>query len=185
MNKTKLESYTSLFGTELVKKNHPRIVLRGKLDTLTASFLTTSLIVKQMKDEKLYAYLKECCQYMSKIVSAETRDKLLESIKLFGLNEAEIRELSHSPKKHMGIDHLFNINPEMNAAVIILNQLRVEIRESEVASVRLLDYIERYNDKTENEVVESIIKGLNRLSSAVYILMCMKASDNTEVVYKK
>lgn len=164
----KQENQTALFGNKLVLKSHPRIAFRGKLDSLLASFIEINLISKEINEKELSEYLSECTNYMHKLIIAEALDKKPEEINLFGLNEEELREISHFPKKYIGTEHLFNINADMPKTVIILNKLRTLVRETELSCIFAID-----NEKTE--ALEEIQKYLNRLSSAVYILMCIHA----------
>lgn len=170
----KPENHTVLNNGKLVNKNHPRIALRGKLDSLLSSFLEKELILKEIDEIKLSIYLNECSKYIHKMMASEANDKIIEEIHLFGFNEKELREISHSPKKYIGTNHLFNINSNMPKTVIALNKLRTEVRETELSCIYAI----------ENEEIDSlkeIQKSLNRLSSAIYILMCTYTVGKKEI----
>lgn len=65
--------------------------------------------------------------------------------------------MSHHPKEYLGIDHILP-DYKMGEILIGLNAIRSCAREAELSGIPL----ER----------EDIIKALNRLSSAVYVMMC-------------
>ncbi len=170
----KKEDYTILFIGDLVRKDHPRIILRGKIDSLRASFLYNQSFIKELGEDKLFAYLEECNNYMVEISKAEALNECPKDINLFGFDEETLHKVSHNPKKYVGIDHLFNINSSMDKSVIILNKLRTEIREAEVECIKAtLD--------ENDEVMKSLQKNLNRLSSAVYVLMIFYAVGLKEI----
>lgn len=76
----------------------------------------------------------------------------------------KIRETSHNPKKFYGIDHLFGIDATYNEIILLLNRVR--------ASVRKLELISLESYYTENGLKkEEVNEALNRLSSAIYIMM--------------
>lgn len=170
----KKEDYTILFTKELVRKDHPRIILRGKIDDLRASFLYNQILIKDLGEEKLFSYLDECSNYMVEISKAEALNECVKEINLFGFDENTLHRISHSPKKYVGIDHLFNINASMPKSVIILNKLRTEIREVEIECIKA-------TSDENDEVMKSLQKNLNRLSSAVYVLMIFYAVGLKEI----
>ena len=69
--------------------------------------------------------------------------------------------MSHHPKEYFGCDHIF-VNCDMPFTVIKLNLIRTAVREVEIVAYEAL--------KSERE---DLIKLLNRMSSAIYILMLM------------
>ena len=54
---TKPEHMTHLFGNTLVNKNHPRILFRGKLDSLQALVVLDQVLIGENGSEKLVADL--------------------------------------------------------------------------------------------------------------------------------
>jgi ethanolamine utilization cobalamin adenosyltransferase len=89
----------------------------------------------------------------------------LEEFTLIGLTEQEIREISHNPKKTLGIPH-FMPTHEMGEMMAELNLVRTQVRETELAAV------EAFFNPTKGLQREDIVKALNRMSSAVYVIMC-------------
>lgn len=153
----KPENMTQLYGNELVLKNHPSIIFRGKLDSLQSKILEAQIIAHKNKCKKLIEELQEILQYIRNILKAEVINEEMKNINLLGLKEEEIREISHNPKKHLGVDHLLP-SYGMGEIVIILNSIRSQVRETELTSIPL----ER----------QDLIRALNRLSSAIYVMMC-------------
>lgn len=152
----KPENMTQLYGNELVLKNHSNIVFRGKLDSLESKILEVQVIAHKNKSKKLVKELQEVLQFVRNVLKSEVINEKIENITLFGLKEEEIREMSHNPKKHLGVDHILP-DYQMGEELIGLNFIRSNVREAELSSIPL----ER----------EDITKALNRLSSAVYVMM--------------
>jgi len=153
----KPEDMTQLYGNELVLKNHPSILFRGKVDSLQSKILEIQVMADKNKCEKLIGELQEVLQYVRNILKAEVIKEETEEICLFGLLEDDIRKMSHNPKKHIGVAHILP-DYKMGEILIGLNAIRSGAREVELSSIPL-------NRK-------DITKSLNRLSSAVYVMMC-------------
>ncbi|PKM66513.1 MAG: cobalamin adenosyltransferase [Firmicutes bacterium HGW-Firmicutes-2] len=153
----KPEDMTQLYGNELVLKNHPSILFRGKVDSLQSKILEIQVMADRHKSEKLIQELQEVLQYVRNLLRAEVIKEETEEICLFGLLEDEIRQMSHNPKKHIGVAHILP-DYRMGEILIGLNAIRSGVREVELSSIPL--------DRKD------ITKSLNRLSSAVYVMMC-------------
>ncbi|PCG18996.1 ethanolamine utilization protein [Brachyspira sp. G79] len=158
---TKPENYTHLYDNVLVEKNHPRIMLRGKLDSLLSLIVDIQYQFKERHEDKLLEYLKKYQKLIHTILYSEVSNKSLEFDTIFDLTEEEIRKMSHHPKEYFGCDHIF-VNCNMPFTVIKLNLIRTAVREAELIAYNAL--------KNERD---DLIKLLNRMSSAVYILMLM------------
>lgn len=159
----KPEYMTQLYGNKLVYKDHPRIILRGRIDSLEAKILEVQILAVQLKAEKLLKDLQEILQFVRNILRAEVLEEKLPELKLLGLNDGELREMSHHPNKYFNIGHIIP-GYEMGEMVIALNSIRSMVRETEIQALRAFkkdDGIER----------EDIILAFNRLSSCMYILM--------------
>ncbi|PKM51488.1 MAG: cobalamin adenosyltransferase [Firmicutes bacterium HGW-Firmicutes-7] len=154
---TKPEQMTQLYGNELVLKDHPNILFRGKLDSLQSKILEIQVMADRSKCEKLVEELQEVLQFVRNILKAEVITEETAVICLFGLFEDDLRKMSHNPKKHIGVEHILP-DYKMGEILIGLNAIRSRTREVELCSIPL----ER----------KDITKSLNRLSSAVYVMMC-------------
>lgn len=156
----KPEHMTHLNGEILVSKLHPRITFRGSIDTLEAE-----LIIAQLKaDGKTAKQLLEILQLARKIIRCDVLEEPLETEKLCGMTEKEIRERSHRPQDFYGQPHFM---PEYTDGELIasLNRARCASREAELRAVAA------FSDKDGNPVRTDILKALNRMSSMLYILM--------------
>lgn len=157
--KEKPEHMTHLHGDVLVEKDHPRIVFRGKLDTLEAE-----LILCQLADEKLVSPVGEVLNLARQILRCEVLGEPLDDGTLCGLSEEEQRRRSHFPQDYYGVPHFM---PEAKDGVIIarLNRARCAARETELAAVAA------FRDGAGNPTRPDILKALNRMSSMIYLLM--------------
>ncbi len=160
----KPEHMTHLNAKQLVLKNHPRIVLRGKIDTFQAKTLEVQILAEELGRRNIVNMLGEVNDYARKILVAELMDTPLdESITLIGLNEQELRYVSQHPSQYFGIGHIAP-SYTMGKLAIELNLLRAMSREVELAAI---------NAFADGEVKierKDILRALNRLSSALYIM---------------
>lgn len=154
----KPEEMTSLFGSTLVPKTHPRIAFRGKIDTLEARFL---LVQKDFPGWR--KPLQELLDYTRYLLKCEVLNTPAEEATLLGRSFEALRRDSQFPQNAFGIAHFM---PEAtdSALLLRLNDLRTEAREAELAAARCPD------------LPRGIGTGLNRLSSALYILMLQEKS---------
>ena len=160
---TKPEYMTQLHGTLLVPKDHPRIRLRGKLDSLQ-SFTLMLLYQAEQENRKGFSRdLAEILKWEREILKSEVIEEPLKTGTILDLTDAELRERSHHPKKFYKTGHILP-EPGMDLLLLRLNKLRTEVREVELAAVQAF--------KGEYRVERiDIIQALNRMSSAVYIMM--------------
>lgn len=161
----KPEAYTHLYANTLVPKYHPRIKLRGKIDALEAQIIIAQIIANKNKLEEMTKDLEEILTLARNILRAEVLSEPLADFTLLGLTEQGLREVSHNPKKTLGVAH-FVPSQEMGEMMAYLNLIRTQVRETEIYAV------EAFLNPTEGLHREDIIKALNRMSSAVYVMMC-------------
>ena len=156
------EATTHLDASCVVSKGHPRVVLRGKLDTL----LAYTVLVQTQFDPKdrLSPYLKEClsdvANWVMQILAAEVSGGVMNACSMGGMDANTLHAVSHDPKKYIGLDP-FMPNVGMGGNAALLNWLRALVRETEVAAVQ--SGLNRAD----------IGNALNRLSSAVYVLVLL------------
>lgn len=157
----KQEHMTSLAGGVMVDKADPRLELRGRLDSLGALVIELQILGKQHGFTSLVEELDEIGEKLHDILLCEFTGKECGDLFLWGMNSDEIRERSHHPERHFGLGH---IRPHytMGDVAAGLNTLRTQIRETELSACRAFSVAQSNSP--------SIIKALNRLSSAVYIL---------------
>ena len=160
----KPEHMTHLNGEYLVPKNHPRILFRGKLDTLEAE-----LILCQLASGQLAKPLGEILALARQLIRCDVLEEPVVSEKLCGLTQTDIRTRSHFPQDYYGQPH-FMPGVEDGAVIARLNRARCAAREAELAAV------EAFSDREGNPVRTDMLQALNRMSSMLYLLMIQEKS---------
>ncbi|MBQ8237108.1 MAG: ATP-binding protein [Oscillospiraceae bacterium] len=160
----KPEELTHLQGNVLVPKTHPRIAFRGAMDSLEAE-----LLLCQLNCPNLANQLGEILDLARRLIRCEVLDEAVPVQKLCGLTEEEQRSRSHRPQDYFGIPH-FMPSAADGAVVLALNKCRCAARQAELAAVRA------FTDADGRIARGDILKALNRMSSMIYILMCMVKS---------
>ena len=155
----KPEHLTHLDAQLLVPKNHPRIIFRGKLDTLEAE-----LIVCQLTAERLITPVGEILTLARRLMRCDVLGEPVPEGKLCGLTEAEQRKRSHFPQEYYGQPH-FMPAVEDGTVIAQLNRTRCAAREAELAAVTA------FSDREGNPTRPDILRSLNRMSSMLYLLM--------------
>lgn len=164
----KPEEMTHLRDNLLVPKTHPRIAFRGQLDALQADIIALQVLAENdcpsmgQDLEELLA----CCR---ELLKAEVTEQPMPQLRLLGMDSDQLRRCSHRPKEFLGIDHPI---PSSRQGMLCaeLNRLRTRVREAELSAARAFTKPEGGFARVD------IIEGLNRLSSAVYIIFCRKLS---------
>ena len=160
----KPEHMTALHGNTLVCKTHGIISFRGKLDSLMARILEVQLVFKRLDNQKGFDDLGETLNLAQSIMRAEVLGETLGPVRLFGMDEAELRSCSHTPKRCYDMPH-FIASAKDGEAVVLLNSLRAASREVELEACRAFKLENGESGRPD------IIKALNRLSSAFYVMM--------------
>ena len=160
----KPEHMTHLNGEYLVPKNHPRILFRGKLDTLEAE-----LILCQLASGQLAKPVGEILALARQLIRCDVLEEPVVSEKLCGLTQTDIRIRSHFPQDYYGQPH-FMPGVEDGAVIARLNRARCAAREAELAAV------EAFSDREGNPVRTDMLQALNRMSSMLYLLMIQEKS---------
>ena len=149
---------TSLNSHERVPKSDSRIELRGKLDSLNAQII---LFQSHSDNQEFINDLEEVRNAITRLQYCEACEKVFDgNLILWGLDEDEIHGRSHNPKKFYGKGHLL-LNHGMGRGASEINFLRTLARETEICACRA------FNDSDPLKIVHV----LNRLSSALYILI--------------
>ena len=162
----KKEYETSLYGSTFVAKTHPLIVFRGALDSFGAQIVWVQTQLETLGgQESLIAHLQEILDMTGEIMGAEVLQKPLEKDSLIGRSFDRLREESHNPQKYFAQKALAPPHKDKGPVYALLNVLRATAREVEIKGVRAF---------LQGEALarEDICKALNRLSSALYVLMC-------------
>lgn len=160
----KPEHMTALYGNVLVFKDHKRIILRGRLDSLESKIMEFQITLQKLNLPKLVDDLQEILSFVRNILRCEVLEEEVGEFCLQNMSPFELREMSHHPNKYFGSGH-FLPDYQMGEAIILLNSLRSLVRETELAAYQAF--------KKENGDADrgDIILALNRLSSLFWIMM--------------
>jgi ethanolamine utilization protein EutL len=157
----KPEHLTHLVDDEsLVDKGHPRMPLRGKLDTLQGLLLDAQIAADAEGARALVGELGEALELTRAIVGAEVTGRPLAPWKLVGLEPAEIRRASHRTLELWGVPFMY---PEAQQGPVVakLYLARAYAREAELALYVAFPAPGERDD---------LKLALNRLSSALYVM---------------
>lgn len=173
---SKPEAMTHIKGNKLVFKDDPIIVYRGKLDHAQAIIVDVQARIYENNGcEQLIADLEEILGDLRQLMSCEVRQQPCEIDTVLGLSHDELRAQSHDPQKYFGVKPMTLPEYTMGATYAGLNLIRTEIRQVELAAVAAF----RNGRNVERT---DIIEVLNRLSSAMHIIMCRYLQGG---IYKK
>lgn len=162
--------HTQLNAKFFVPKNHPRIRLRGMLDTLHAQALVASHCALETGYLKYSPPLEELAEYCRELVSAEYNERVARRVSLQGLDADDLHAASHHPET-LGTGHL-QLDGKAPALQHWLNMFRVKCRETELAAYDAFPV-------PASDQAMSISAGLNLLSSAVYYLQLRVATEES------
>jgi ethanolamine utilization cobalamin adenosyltransferase len=160
----KPEAMTHLLGNNLVYKDHPRIVWRGKLDSLTAMILEAQALGWEKDNREYVNDLQEILEFLRRLLPCEYKDIPVEEFRLLGLTAEELKVRSHDPQKYYGHKHVL-FEYRMGPLCVRLNSLRTAVRETELAAAAA------FKDPEGKPIREDIIMALNRISSLFYIMI--------------
>ncbi len=165
----KPEEMTHLSGNVLVPKTHRRIAFRGEIDALQSQILLLGEGIPE---------LQELLDYLRELLRREVLEEPLEEKLLLGLSPEALREQSHYPQKYYGIGH-FQPQFSHGREILILNRLRTQIRKAELSCCHA------FSDRDGKITRPDLVQGLNRLSSACYILMLRRKAEKEGTWSKK
>ena len=160
----KPEHMTHLNSQYLVPKSHPRILFRGKLDTLEAE-----LLLCQRSAKHLVTPVGEILALARRLIRCDVLEEPVPQGKLCGLTEEEQRKRSHFPQDYYGQPH-FMPDVTDGEGILQLNRARCAAREAELAAVVA------FSDREGNPTRVDILRALNRMSSMLYLLMIQEKS---------
>lgn len=161
----KPEEMTHLRGKELILKSHPVIALRGQNDLFQCELIEAQLYFKECGEFELVQNLEEVLGFIRGLMHAEVKNEPFEFKSLLGLTPEELREQSHFPQKYFGLEHGY-MQATDGLIVARLHTLRCKVRVLELQAVRA------FHGEEGHCIHEDILQGLNRLSSAFFILTC-------------
>lgn len=169
----KPDDYTHLFDNRsLVRKDHPVIRWRGRLDLLHAQVLEAAVAAKQARMDGLARDLREVLDFLRGLMAAEVTGKPVPSLAIHGFDAEELHRISHRTTEFLGVGWV-TPDPDLGPVVSRLNLARAACRDAELAA---LDSLEHATHLTE-ENRDRLIHGLNRLSNALYVLVCKTVAE--------
>jgi ethanolamine utilization cobalamin adenosyltransferase len=166
----KPEHMTHLDATTIVPKTHPRIFLRGKLDSLEALLLQTQLLAREQGRGEAAQALGEVYGLAQRILGAEVKGESLGPFTIMGMDSAALRAQSHDPKGFAGLDAHPVPHIGMGGLCLALNFLRTQVRETELAAANAFCLPDGQVERPD------LLEALNRMSSAVYLLFLKELS---------
>ncbi len=155
-NKTHLDAHT------LVRKDHPRIVLRGLLDALQADILLAQVVALQRGQSDCAHWLEDALVLTRHALACDVKQTPLPPWSLDGMTEADVHDASHHPERILPSGHAMPAAADGELAAR-MNQLRTRARQAEIQAVAA------YGDQ-RGGCGESLVLALNRLSSYFYVL---------------
>lgn len=158
----KADGLTQLNATHFVGKTHPRIVLRGRVDSLHALVLLAQHQALATGQAETAAGLGTLAAYCRELISAEYNERPVADAVVGGLDIETIHGVTHDPREHLGIDHL-TIDGSASMLQQLLNTLRTQSREVEIVALEAFP-------SPHHPYGASICHALNRLSSIAYYL---------------
>ena len=162
----KPEHMTQLAGNRLVAKDDKRILFRGKLDALEALFvLNQTILIEMGEDMSIVEDLEDVLTSIREMMRCDVLEEPFTRETIIGLTHAELREHSHYPMKYYKVKQMVLPSYKLGKTYALLNQMRTAVRETEVAAATAF-----HNGKSYDR--GDIIEELNRMSSAMHILMC-------------
>ncbi|GLO61260.1 ATP-binding protein [Vibrio sp. MACH09] len=156
---------THLNDEVLVPKNHPRIALRGKIDSVICQCVEVQCLLEDQPPFIVHA-MSDIRSYFGQILQAEVMEQPLPLPSFGDIDSETIHQWSHNPLKYLGYDHMLP-DAKFGLKVAKLNTLRATTRELELEASRLFIDISMRLER------EDIVAGLNRLSSAIYVVMIL------------
>ncbi|MBM4321703.1 MAG: ethanolamine utilization microcompartment protein EutL, partial [Deltaproteobacteria bacterium] len=165
----KPDGYTHLVdNASLVPKDHPSMRLRGKLDLLQAEVLAAQLTAREQQRSELEQELGQVLDFLRRLLGAEVTGRPCPELEVAGFTGDELRTISHATARHLGVGFV-QPSAAMGPLVVALNRLRAQSRELELTALQAFAADdgrlgERFCGQAQHE--------LNRLSSALHVLVC-------------
>ncbi len=168
----KPEHMTHLRGNTLVFKDHPVIKYRGALDYLESKIICAQITAEKEGFGDIVSDLEEIIGLVRRLIRVQITGEPVGDYKLVGLSWAELREHSHHSTKYYGVSH-FLPSYKYGEIVAKLNELRTLTRKTELVAY------DAFKDENKNVSRDDIIKALNRMSSAFWIMMCKHIAEKS------
>lgn len=163
----KADGQTQLNATHYAGKTHPRIVLRGRVDSLHALVLMAQHEALSSGRSEAAAGLGTLAAYCRELISAEYNERPVAEAAIGGLDIEAIHRVTHDPLTELGVDHL-TIDGSASLLQQLLNVLRTQSREVEIVALQAFP-------SPHHAYGAGICHALNRFSSIAYYLQLQLA----------
>ncbi|WP_162616416.1 hypothetical protein [Xylanimonas allomyrinae] len=164
---TKPSRLTQLNRNHYVPKTHPRIVLRGRLDSLGAHLLAVAGDAVAAGHDGAGADLATLAAYCRELLSAEYNERPAAGLVLDGRDAEQIRAATHDPVGTLGVAHV-TLTERSAPVQHRVNACRTHAREVEIVAAGVFP-------SPHHPYGASVCEGLNRLSSACYLVQLLLA----------
>lgn len=167
----KPSNLTQLNAAHYAPKTHPRIVLRGKVDSLLALTMMAERQAVTAGEDTVAEHLGTLAAYCRELTSAEYGERPVEPLVLHRVTADDLHKVTHDPQGALGIPHLTidGRSPELQHW---LNLCRTASRELEIVALETFP-------SPHHPYGESICHALNRLSSAFYYIQLLLQAGRT------
>jgi len=166
---SKPDGYTHLFDNRsLVPKGHPVIRFRGALDLLQAHVLDAQIAAMDEGLDGLVGDLDDVLEYLRKVMAAEVTGKPMPRPVVAGFDPEELHRISHETSRFLDVGWVVP-RASMGRTVVKLNLLRAFCRQVEIVAH---DAFAGGDSHLSKEARQDLLHGFNRLSNAIYVLVC-------------
>lgn len=165
----KPDGLTQLDAGHYTSKTHPRIKLRGRIDSLHALVLLTQGHARAAGASRVAGGLGTLAAYCRELLSAEYNERPVADLVVDGLDAEALHAVTHDPRGRLGVDHL-TIDETSGQLQHWLNVCRATSRELEIVALETFG-------SPHHPYGASICHAFNRLSSALYYLQLRLAAD--------
>jgi ethanolamine utilization protein EutL len=155
----------------LVGKAHPRMLLRGKLDTLQGALLDAQVAADAAGARGLVGELGEALDLARRMVGAEVTERPLGTFTLGGLDPSQLRWASHHTFELYHVPFMYP-SVRQGAPVAKLALARAIAREAELAFYAAFggDAVSPSAQPPYAAEHADLALALNRMSSAIYLM---------------
>lgn len=158
----KADALTQLNAAHYALKTHPRIRLRGQVDSLHAQVLLIQRLARQHDLPGLAQDLGTIAAYCRELTSAEYNERPVADLHLRDWDAERIHQATHDPRGVLGVEHL-TIDQDAPELQHWLNLARADSRQIEITALEAFP-------SPHHPYGASICHAFNRLSSTFYFL---------------
>lgn len=168
----KADALTQLNAHHYAPKTHPRLRLRGRVDSLHALVGLVQHLALRAGEDELARDLATVAAYCRELTSAEYNERPVAEVRLADWDVEAIHHATHDPEGSLGVRHLTLTGADAELQHW-LNVARTDCREIEILALEAFP-------SPHHPYGASICHALNRLSSVLYFLQLrLKAGEGS------